>query len=204
VPDEESRAVNRDAAVNLGRAALEAGATRFVQASTNLVYGPGRGRPALEEDEPHPPSGRWGSYPAAKAAAEQGLLALDGLDVRVARFAFVYGDGDPHLDEARERTAGWPAHQRLPVVHHADVRQALVLLLYAAAPGSRVYNVSDDAAPTAAEIQALTGGRPPEPAAGETVDDPWFGITDNRRIRDELGFRPFFPTVWSARDAGAL
>lgn len=30
------------------RAAAEAGATRFVQASTNLVYGEGRGRPLVE------------------------------------------------------------------------------------------------------------------------------------------------------------
>ncbi len=34
VPDEESWAVNRDAALDLGRAALEAGVRRFVQVST--------------------------------------------------------------------------------------------------------------------------------------------------------------------------
>jgi hypothetical protein len=37
-----------------------------------------------------------------------------------------------------------------------------------------------------------------------TDPDPWFGITSNQRIRRELGFRPIYPSVWTARDAGAL
>ena len=46
VPDEEAWAVNRDAALELGRAARSLQAyARFVQVSTNLVYGAGRGRP---------------------------------------------------------------------------------------------------------------------------------------------------------------
>src|SRR5437867_11559279 len=51
VPPEEAVAVNRTAAVEAARAALRAGVGRFVFVSTNLVYGPGRGRPALEDDE---------------------------------------------------------------------------------------------------------------------------------------------------------
>ena len=47
VPDEEAWAVNRDAAVALGRAARTSGVQRFVQVSTNNVYGVGRGRPRL-------------------------------------------------------------------------------------------------------------------------------------------------------------
>src|SRR5919108_4003262 len=47
VPDAEALAVNQAATVDL---AAQAGRRRFVLASTNLVYGPGRGRPAREGD----------------------------------------------------------------------------------------------------------------------------------------------------------
>ena len=82
VAEEEAIAVNETATIALARAALVAGATRFVLASTNLVYGPGRGRPASEDDEPLPS----GTYPASKAAAEaalRGLCRNDGLGLRV-------------------------------------------------------------------------------------------------------------------------
>lgn len=72
VPDEEAWAINRDAALDLGRAALEAGVGRFVQVSTNLVYGAGRGRPAVEDDGARPDTPRWGAYPASKREAEDG------------------------------------------------------------------------------------------------------------------------------------
>ncbi|MDJ0345613.1 NAD-dependent epimerase/dehydratase family protein, partial [Streptomyces sp. PH10-H1] len=124
VPDEEAWTVNRDAAVDLGRAAVEAGAGRFVQVSTNLVYGAGRGRPAVEDDEPLPDTAMWGAYPASKAEAERGLLELHrehGLDVRIGRLAFVYGEGDAHLAQSLRWAGGWAGHKRLPMVHHADV-----------------------------------------------------------------------------------
>jgi nucleoside-diphosphate-sugar epimerase len=54
VEDQEAYAVNRDATLGLAEAALAAGVPRLVCASTNLVYGPGRGRPAAEDDETRP------------------------------------------------------------------------------------------------------------------------------------------------------
>ncbi|NUR65202.1 MAG: NAD(P)H-binding protein, partial [Streptomyces sp.] len=97
VSDEEARAVNHEAAIELGRAAQAAGVRRFVQVSTGLVYGTGRGRPLTEDDESRPGGAMWGAYPESKARAERELLALEGLDVRVGRLPFVYGEGDPHL-----------------------------------------------------------------------------------------------------------
>jgi nucleoside-diphosphate-sugar epimerase len=85
VPDEEAVAVNERATIALGRACVEAGIARFVFASTNLIYGPGRGRPAREADEPGP-DGAYGVYPRTKAAAERALRDLhrdSGLDLRV-------------------------------------------------------------------------------------------------------------------------
>lgn len=66
----------------------------------------------------------WGAYPESKAEAERGLLALKGLDVRIGRLPFVYGEGDPHLADSLHWAIGWAPHQRLQMAHHADVAQA--------------------------------------------------------------------------------
>ena len=54
VDEREAIAVNRDATAGLTRAVLAASVGRFVYASTNLVYGHRRQRPAREDDEPAP------------------------------------------------------------------------------------------------------------------------------------------------------
>ncbi|MFJ3664993.1 NAD-dependent epimerase/dehydratase family protein [Streptomyces sp. NPDC090106] len=204
VPDEEAWAVNRDAAVSLGRAARASGVARFVQVSTNNVYGTGRGRPLVEEDESVPGGAMWGAYPASKAEAERELLALDGMDVRVARLPFVYGEGDPHLTAVMRWAGGWAPAQRLHMAHHVDVAQGLLRVLHAPGIAGRVYNVADDAPVTTVELFGLNGIDVPEELYGNTDPDPWWGIVSTRRIRRELGYRPHFPSVWSARDAGAL
>jgi nucleoside-diphosphate-sugar epimerase len=121
--------VNRDAAVALAREAAEAGVRRFVQISTNLAYGPGIGRPLREDDELRAVAGEaYSAYPHSKAEAEEQLRALSaeaGLDVVTLRLAFVYGEGDPHIEEVLPRFAGQAAHSLLAMVHHADVAQAV-------------------------------------------------------------------------------
>jgi nucleoside-diphosphate-sugar epimerase len=205
VPDEEAVAVNRTATVELARAAVDAGVGRFVLASTNLVYGPGRGRPAGEDDPPRPPQA---AYPASKAAAEAALQELhrsDDLGVRVARLAFVYGEGDPHLAESLMWARRWPAHKRLHLVHHADVAQGLLGALRAGGVDGGTWNLADDAPVTAVELHRLNHEPPTEDPAGQPPDDdPWEGIVDTTRARAELGFRPIYPSVYTARDAGAL
>ncbi|NEB75621.1 NAD(P)-dependent oxidoreductase [Streptomyces sp. SID14478] len=204
VPDEEAVAVNRDAAVELGRAAVASGVRRFVQVSTGLVYGAGRGRPLVEGDETVPGGALWGAYPQSKWEAEQALVALDGLDdLRIGRLPFVYGEGDPHLAAALQWAPNWPAMQRLHMGHHVDVAQGLRRLLYA--PGaSGVYNIADDAPVTTVEVFQVNGV-PVPPEVYEKVDaDPWHGVMSTGRIRRELGYRPVFPSVWAARDAGVL
>jgi nucleoside-diphosphate-sugar epimerase len=200
VPEEETVAVTRDAAVALADAAQAAGVRRHVLASTNLVYGPGRGRPAREDDQPRPGF----AYPTAKLAAETALRDREGLGLRIVRLAFVYGEGDPHLAESLMWARDWPAHQRLHLVHHADVGQALLLALRAGGVDGRVYNAADDAPVTAVELYGLNREQPPEGADARPLADPWAGIVDAGRIRAELGFRPIYPSVWTARDAGAL
>ena len=205
VPDEEAWAVNRDAAVALGRAALSAGVRRFVQVSTGNVYGSGRGRPLTEDDESRPGGEMWGAYPESKAAAERELLALaGGMEVRIGRLPFVYGEGDPHIANALPWAARWAPAQRLQMAHHADVGQGLMRLLYAPAVHGPVYNIADDAPVTTVELYRLAGAEPPEDLSTRTDRDPWHGIMSNRKIRRDLGFRPIYPSAWTAWDAGAL
>jgi nucleoside-diphosphate-sugar epimerase len=211
--DADVTAVNRDATIGLARAAADAGVGRFGFVSTGLVYGPGNGRPTRESD-PLRPTG--GIYPTSKAEAEQAVLDIHretGLDVRIARLGFVYGDGDPHLPDLLGLREGnqslgwglrWPAHQRMHMVHHADVAQALIRLLRTDGLAGRSYNVADDAPLTVAELYAVYGEPLPDGAAERTLDDPWSGILDTTKTRTDLGFRPSYPTVWQAFDAGAL
>jgi nucleoside-diphosphate-sugar epimerase len=203
VDDGEAAAVNEAATTELGRVALAAGVRRFVFASTNLVYGPGRGRPAREEDEPDPPH----AYPATKVAAEQALRELhreQGLDLRIVRLAFVYGEGDPHLRESLRWAREWPAHKRLHLVHHADVGQALIGALRADGLEGAILNAADDAPVSAFELMELNSEPIPEGFAERALDDPWEGIVDTTRIRRELGFRAIHPSVYAAQVAGAL
>jgi nucleoside-diphosphate-sugar epimerase len=214
VSEDEIVAATHDTTVGLARAALEAGVGRFVFTSTNLVYGPGRGRPANEADEPAPAA----AYPAAKVSAERALLDLHretALDLRILRLAFVYGDGDPHLAESLMFAARRPAHWRIHMLHHADVAQGVALALRANGIGGRTYNLADDAPVTGWELHALQGRTAPDlpasaaggsPGVAEIADevDPWEGIVDTERARRELGFRPIHPSVYAARAAGAL
>ncbi len=203
VPDEAAWAVNRDAAVALGREAAKAGVARFVHTSTNLVYGRGLGRPAVEGDR-LAPDPAWGVYAASKAQAESGLRALgDELPLVVARLAFVYGQGDPHLEQSLRWAANWPAHQRLAVVHHADVARALWRAVVAPGIEGRTYNVGDDAPLTAWELYALNGQVHPG-GSPQGPFDPWEGQVSTAAARRELGWRPLYPSAWAAADAGAL
>lgn len=204
VPDEEAWAVNRDAAVELGRAAQAAGVRRFVQVSTGLVYGTGRGRPLTEDDESRPGGAMWGAYPESKAQAERALLAMEGLDVRVGRLPFVYGEGDPHLAQSLMWAGNWAATQRLHMGHHVDVAQGLLRILHAPGIAGRIYNIADDTPVTAVELHQLNGAEIPDELYTRSDPDPWLAITSTERIRRELGYRPLYPSVYAARDAGAL
>lgn len=201
---EEVAEVNASATRELARAAQAAGVRRFVFTSTGLVYGTGGNRPAREADAL---PGSIPPYPASKAAAEAELLALHGtagFDVRVARLGFVYGDGDPHLQESLLWARRWPPHKRLHMVHHADVAAALRALVRTSGLDGWVFNLADDAPLTAAELHDLNREVMRAENAEIELAHPWEGIMDVSKARDELGFRPIYPTVYSARAAGAL
>lgn len=203
VDEHTTRRANFDGSVALARAALHAEVPRFVFASTNNVYGRGdHARPNREDDELRPAF----PYPQSKADAEAALLQLhreQGLGVRIVRLPFVYGDRDPHIAEFLPILRNWNPAKRIHMAHHADVSQAL--LLAASAPGidGRIYNVADDAPISAAELMQLHHGEFSSDALQQAFH-AWDMIVDTTRIRDELHYRPIFPSFYAARDAGAL
>lgn len=195
---EQAHAVNDLGTQQLAAAAREASVKRFVFTSTGLVYGFNGGRLASEDD----PCAPTAAYPVSKLAAERFLLAITDLDVRILRLPFVYGDGDPHIEEAVPMMRHFPPTQRMSIAHHVDVAQAVQRLIESSSPAHRIYNVSDDEAPDLATLFASVGAPPPDGSAPELARgfDP---LMDTRRIRADLGFKPHFPRLADAISAGA-
>jgi len=201
----DARAVNYEGTLGLARAARQAGLARFIFISTNLVYGPGRGRPTREDDEPRPFAEHF--YPATKLEAERGLRNLyrdQENSLCILRLAFVYGDGDPHLEEALNMTRAWPPAKRMHMVHHADVAQGILPCLDRPESGGKIYNLADDSPAPISEVRRMYGADAGEFPAGSKVEDPWEGIVDTSRIKTELGFRPIYPSLRAAQESNAL
>ena len=122
---------------------------------------------------------------------------MDGLDVRVLRLPFVYGDGDAHIAEAVPMMRGFPPAQRMSIAHHADIAQAVARLLDAPSPSHRIYNVVDDEAPDLATLFASVGEAPPDGSDAERAR-AFEALMDGRRIREDLGFAPEVPRLTDA------
>jgi nucleoside-diphosphate-sugar epimerase len=195
---EQAHTVNDLGTQNLARAARTASMKRFVFTSTGLVYGSTGGRVAREDDACAPTA----AYPVSKLAAERFLLAIEGLDVRVLRLPFVYGDGDPHIEEAIPMMCGFSPTQRMSIGHHADVAQAVARVLDAPAPAHRIYNVVDDEAPDMVTLFASVGAPPPDGSNAEHAR-AFDAVMDGSRIREDLGFKPQFPRLKDAIAARA-
>ncbi len=194
---EQAHAVNDLGTHHLAAAARAASVKRFVFTSTGLVYGPKGGR-AVSEDEPCAPVE---AYPSSKLAAEHFLFGLEGLDVRVIRLPFVYGEGDPHIADVVPMMSTFRPDQRMSIAHHADVAQAVTRLLDAASPSHSIYNLVDDEAPDLATLFASVGAPPPDgsnPERGRAFE----AVMAGRRIREDLGFKPLYPRLADAVAAG--
>jgi nucleoside-diphosphate-sugar epimerase len=195
---EQAHAVNELGTRQLANAARAASVKRFIFTSTGLVYGGNGGRPASEDD----PGVATEAYPASKLAAERFLLSMEGFDVRVLRLPFVYGDGDPHIEEVVPLMRGFAPEQRMSVCHHVDVAQAVARVLDVPSPKYRIYNVTDDEAPDLSTLFAAVGAPPPDGSNAER-GRAFSALLDGRRIREDLGFQPKFPRLADAFAAGA-
>jgi nucleoside-diphosphate-sugar epimerase len=174
-----TRAINVEGTLHAFRAAAEAGASRFVYASSVAAYGFHRDNPVgMTEDWPTRPADRL-SYAQEKAELEQ-LLADEAarhpeLDLYLLRPPVVLG---PHTVGGKDLLPGPLAplakavqgrFRRLPVpvpvvvpdlplqfVHEDDVGQALLQCVLAAGPPG-AYNIAGDGIVTTADVARELG-----------------------------------------------
>jgi nucleoside-diphosphate-sugar epimerase len=186
---ETTRAINVEGTLNVFRAAAEAGARRFVYASSIAAYGFHRDNPiGMTEDWPVRPAARL-FYAQEKAEVEE-LLAAEAaehpeLALYLLRPPVVLG---PNTLGAKDllpgplaplgRRIAEAANRRLPVpvplvvptmpvqfVHEDDVGRALLLCVLGAGPPGP-YNIAGDGVLTAVDVAREYGALPiPVPAA---------------------------------------
>ncbi|EHJ01681.1 NAD-dependent epimerase/dehydratase [Clostridium sp. DL-VIII] len=206
ISEEIATAVNLDSTIELAKAALDADVTRFVFTSTGNVYRDLNVNRLCREDDILIPSNLM--YPKTKLAAEKALLKLhsdQGLDVRIMRLSFVYGDGDPHIEEILPYMINWNPLRKQSMIHHEDVNQALLLAASTPGIGGRIYNVADDNPIAIGELYKLYERPEQTPTKdGWLMNNLWELTADPARIKEELNFHPKYPSIYVAKDMGAL
>lgn len=172
-------------------------AARFIMASTILVYSNETTRPGLESDTVDPKL----AYPASKVAAERELRE-SGLNWSVLRLAFVYGDGDGHLEMIPKLAPAHNLHpaQTFSMTHQRDVAQAIKLAL-AGRFDREIVNVVDDAPASVFEMAQIVHAT--VEGSNAPLTNPWMGRGNGLKIRS-LGFRPTIPTMYDAAEKGLL
>lgn len=175
----------------------------FVYTGSTGVYGQTDGR-MVDESSP-----ATADTPTARVLRATEELLLEAARSRefpaiVLRLAGIYGPGRGYwwrqflAGEARVEGDG---RRVLNMVHRDDVIGAVLAALERGRPGE-IYNVVDDAPVTQIELLTWLGqrtGRPLPPAVpADPVGGRRRGLTSkrvsNRRLREELGYTPRFPT----------
>lgn len=187
----------------LAEATLKAGIKRFVFSSTSLIYmDVPRLAPCVETDALNPKA----LYPKTKKVAEDTLIQLKevkGLDVRILRFAFVYGDGDEHLAEFMPIMRTWNPEQKMSMIHHADICQALYLASITENVSTGIYNVSDCFPSSVSELLNIVGVSSAFSKNSPEIN-PFGMILSTDAIENELGFEAQYPSYKVANIKKAL
>ncbi len=175
--------------------------------STVGVYGDCGGAEVDEETPPRPANER----SRRRLAAEQAWQALrrrSGLPAHIFRLPGIYGPGRSPLEKARKaRRKALPVKegQLFSRIHVEDLADALEASIARPRPGA-VYNVVDDEPAPPHEValfaHALLGIAPPplvpfEEAELSPMARSFYGESRrvlNRRLKEELGWRPRHPT----------
>ena len=200
---------NHAGTVALANASVAAGVKRFVFTSTGNVYGPDTYRPSKEDDLLNDNDPR--AYSSSKIAAEKELMKFHenkGLDIRVLRLGFVYGDKDPHIEEIIPVLKQWKRNRgyRMHMVHHLDVAQALLILLRTDGLNGEIFNLADDAPISLYELVDSFGrvAETFESAEEAPLANPFEGVMDISKLRNKTEFRPLVPSYYVARDLDIL
>lgn len=175
--------------------------------SATSVYGDQGGAWVEAATTPCRPSGPRGRE---RLAAEQGWSALAdrGVAAHVFRLAGLYGPGRSALDRVRAGDARRIVKPGLVFsrVHVEDAARALLASALAPRPGA-IYDLADDEPAPPEDVVthacALLGVTPPAPeswdAVAETLSPALAAFyadskrVSNRRLREELGWRPLYP-----------
>jgi nucleoside-diphosphate-sugar epimerase len=203
----ENDRIRREAAANLAAAALQTGAGRFIQESFAPIYVDGSEH-WIDESAPVRPVRYNRSVLDAERAAE-GVTAKGGTGI-VLRFAAFYGADAVHLrDMAGIIRKGWAplpgaADAFFSSIHHDDAATAAMAALGARAG---IYNVTDDEPLRRREyvdvLAAAIGVPSPKlpPAWLARLGGSLMELLSrsqrisNRRLREETGWTPRFPSV---------
>ena len=221
-PLQAYRAVNRDAAVALARAAAQQGVRRFVYLSSVKVNGEASARPLTEEDAPHPTD----PYGISKLEAEEALLDLGnqtGLEVVVLRPPLVYGPGVKANFMALARAAGrglplpiGAVRNRRSMIYVENLADLIAVVLSHPAAAGQIFSATDgqdlstaEMTRQLAEAQGRTPRLPAVPVALLALLGRLTGRTaviqrltgslqlSTAKAQDLLGWTPPYP-VWQA------
>lgn len=170
-PMADYRAVNVAGTENVCRAALAAGVSRFVHASSWTIYGMGLGKPVSEE---HPPRPLSEPHVLTKLEGEKlvrRMVARDRLPGVILRPGTFFGPHDElHFGRIadRLRSGDWvvigSGDNALPLVYVTDVVQGLLRALDTEAAVGQTYNITHDQPMTQREFLGAVAkgiGAPP-------------------------------------------
>lgn len=197
--ENDFKRVNVESSQFLAKIAIEAGVQQFIFASSNRVYGTDRGKLVTEDDVTKPEGNK---FAEVKVETENALLRQfknKNAALCILRLSLVYGDDDPHVKQTLQELKTWAPAKRIQMVHHADIAQAVKLSISQKANG--IFNLTDDAPLSVSELRELYNI--PD-TSNELISDPWEMMVSNFKIRRQLGYKPIYPTFYSAYDAGAL
>ncbi len=198
IPADYSK-VNLDGTRNVLKAAREAGANKFIFASSGgAVYGNPPGLP-IREDAPRLPLSPYGE---TKMRAEDVLLAAgDGLEVVVLRYGNVYGPGQDHSVVTRFAAAlrdSVPAvifgdgSQSRDYVYITDVVSANLLALKPGLTG--IFNIGSAEERSVLEVYRSVAANMHNGVSPLHLPDNAFevrrNVLDIRRARSILGWQP--------------
>lgn len=200
--------INVEGTLNVLEGCRLFGARRFINLSTEEIYGPFQA-PEIEESHPCFPTAPYGISKFAVEQLSRDFAVRHGLSVIHLRTCWVYGPGLPRprppktlLDAA---LAGQPLHLprggdfRVDHVYIEDVVSGILAALDAPHPAFDVYHIASGAAPSLSEIAAILRDLVPGAALDIGPGDYAFadgvpmvrkGALSIARARADLGYAP--------------
>jgi 2-alkyl-3-oxoalkanoate reductase len=199
--------IRREGAASLADAAMAAGAERFIQESFAPVYADGGDR-WIDESWPQKPV-RYNRTVLDAEHAAAVFTAAGGVGVTLRFGGFYAADAFQVRDGIRLIRKGWspmpgPPAAFVSSIHHDDAASAVVAALRARAGA---YNVTDDEPVRRREyvdlLAAAIGARPPKflprwlvRMGGSLAELLTRSLRiSNRKLREEAGWVPAFPSV---------